>query len=241
MAQRVSRRAQTPPPDARLQCAANFVRPGAWFADVGCDHAYLSCYLCQRDAYAVGIASDLRQGPLCAARRTLQQAGLTDRVQTVLCDGLATLDKYDLTDICILGMGGETIAGILQRAPFTQNETIRLILQPMTQAARLRAFLLEHGYTIRDEALCRAATRIYAVICAEYTGVPAQYTQIELLLGKCNIDRFDGNDPLFTAYCRRHLRALIKQRNGREKAGLSNTATNDLYQALMHLGGTEHA
>ena len=222
-------------PDARLRAAAEFVRRGTFFADVGCDHAYLSCYLCSRDETARGIASDLRPGPLAAARRSLAAAGYSARVETVLCDGLAGLEGRGLRDICILGMSGETIAGILARAPFCRDEAVRLILQPMTQPDRLRAFLLAQGYTILQERLCRAQGRVYTVICAGYTGEVQQYTKAELLLGKYHIDRYDGTDALFSELLDRRLHALLLQRQGRAAAGLSNEETDGLLRELTAL------
>ena len=67
--------------DPRLERVADFVRPGALFADVGCDHGHLSVELMRRGAQR-GFACDIKEGPLQAAKRI----GLSD------CRGLQTMD-----------------------------------------------------------------------------------------------------------------------------------------------------
>ena len=60
--------------DPRLERVADFVRPGALFADVGCDHGHLSVELMRRGAQR-GFACDIKEGPLQAAKRNLEKAG----------------------------------------------------------------------------------------------------------------------------------------------------------------------
>ena len=67
---------------------------------------------------------------------------------------------------------GETIAAILEAAPWVQNEGIRLILQPMTRAEDLRRWLLSHGFTILEEHLIIVGRHLYPVLAAEYTAAP---------------------------------------------------------------------
>ena len=46
--------------DPRLERVADFVRPGALFADVGCDHGHLSVELMRRGAQR-GFACDIKE------------------------------------------------------------------------------------------------------------------------------------------------------------------------------------
>ena len=60
---------------SRLRTAADLCRRGVTVCDVGTDHALLACYLAQTGAKSV-IASDVREGPLSAARRTIAEQGV---------------------------------------------------------------------------------------------------------------------------------------------------------------------
>ncbi len=157
-------------PDARLRLAASFVREGAVFADIGTDHAYLPIYLLERGRIPRAIAADIGEGPLARARAHLAAVGMSDRVRTVLTDGLRGLDREGLTDIAICGMGGELIAAIIEEASFLRDPAIQLILQPMSRAAVLRRYLAENGFAIREERLARAAGRVYACLSVFYDG-----------------------------------------------------------------------
>lgn len=156
--------------DKRLGTAAALVRHGARVADIGTDHAYLPVYLVQTGVCPSAIASDIGKGPLEAARHTVTAAGLTDTISLRLGDGLAGIAPDEVDDIVIAGMGGETIAAILQAAPWVKNPTLRLILQPMTRAEDLRRFLLTNGFSVLQERLIQDSRHLYPVLAAVYTG-----------------------------------------------------------------------
>lgn len=158
--------------DKRLSAVAALVRQGSRLADIGTDHAYLPVHLVQAGVCPSAIASDIGAGPLDAARRTVTENGLTSEITLRLGNGLATVSAGEVEDIAIAGMGGETIAAILEAAPWVQNEGIRLILQPMTRAEDLRRWLLTHGFTVIEEHLITDGRHLYPVLAAEYTAAP---------------------------------------------------------------------
>lgn len=145
----------------RLGLLASWVPTGARLADVGTDHAYLPVWLAVHQRISSAIASDLRTGPLERAKETGRTYGAENRVSFRLCAGLDAIRPEECDVICIAGMGGETIAGILQAAPWTADGAHTLLLQPMTKAEELRQFLSEQGYVIRREALVRDRGTIY--------------------------------------------------------------------------------
>lgn len=136
----------------RLGLLAGWVRSGARIADVGTDHAYLPVWLSLHGRVASAIASDLREGPLARARETGRTFG-AENVDFRLCDGLDRIRPDEVDTIIIAGMGGENIAAILSKAPWTADGAHTLLLQPQTRAEDLRLFLSEHGYRITREAL----------------------------------------------------------------------------------------
>ena len=133
--------------DRRLAAAASFIREGAVIADVGTDHAYLPIALCLAGRISGGVVTDINKGPIERAMANIRAHQLDGRLAAIHTDGLRGAEKYSPTDITILGMGGELIAGIISRAEWTKDKSIRLCLQPMTHAEILRGYLAENGYT----------------------------------------------------------------------------------------------
>lgn len=169
--------------DNRLTAAYELCREGKIAADVGCDHAQLACRLASNKSASV-IASDVRQGPLDAAQRTVAQSGVHN-VKLLLSDGLDEVDFAD--DVIICGMGGELIADIAERCRF-KNEDTRFILQPMTKAEVMRKRLYAAGFDLLEERTAIDSGKTYSVMLWRYTGKPREIDEIEALCGK-NRDR----------------------------------------------------
>lgn len=154
-------------------------RRGRTAADVGCDHAQLACYLAQNISSFV-IASDVRDGPLDAARRTVAECGAAN-VKIVKSDGLAEIDFAD--DVIICGMGGELIAQIISGCRFLSEDT-RFILQPMTKDDFLRKWLYQNGFEIDREIVAAEKERRYVVMYVRYTGLCCEVDEYFALTGR---------------------------------------------------------
>lgn len=189
--------------DSRLKTAADLCRKGTTVADVGTDHALLACYLAQNGARSV-IASDVREGPLEAARRTVEQTGVTN-VRILLSDGLKAIDFAE--DVVICGMGGELIADIVEGCGFLTEDT-RFILQPMTKPDILRRRLYSAGFEIIEERTAYEGSRGYAVMLVRHTGKPCEIDEIFALTGKIT-------DPKFL---RLTAEKLLKNARGMDKS-----------------------
>ncbi|MCM1167983.1 MAG: class I SAM-dependent methyltransferase [Lachnospiraceae bacterium] len=189
--------------DNRLAAAAELCRNGKTAVDVGCDHAQLACRLAM-DKSALVIASDVRDGPLEAARRTVSECG-AENVRIVKSDGLAEIDFAD--DVIICGMGGELIARIIGGCRFLSGDT-RFILQPMTRADFLRKWLYGHGFELLEERTAYDGGRGYTVMLAAYTSVPREIDELFALTGKIT----DGN------FLRKIAEKLSKNADGMEKS-----------------------
>ena len=176
----------------RLRALADLVPQDARLADVGTDHAYLPVWLLLQGRISRAIAADLREGPLNRARETARQYQVEDKVSFRLCDGLSLVDREEVDVISIAGMGGETIAAILQAAPWAREKL--LLLQPMTSFPDLRLWLQQHAYAIQREWIVREGERLYTawVVTA---GAMEPLTPAELWAG-----RQDREDPLRAAY-----------------------------------------
>lgn len=148
---------------ARLKAVADWVPAGAAFADVGTDHAFLPVWLLLEGRIQSAVAADLRPGPLASARRTAEQYGVTERMSFRLCDGLTGVQPQEADVIAIAGMGGETIAAILEAAPWTRKAGKKLLLQPMTSLPELRTYLQQNGCQIQRERVVQEEKRLYTV------------------------------------------------------------------------------
>ena len=240
----------------RLLTAAAYVRPGHLTADVGTDHAYLPIWLCESGtltpvpvpdgapvmkgqpypASLCAIASDIHQGPVDRAALHVRMAGLADRILTVRTDGLHGLECFSPTDIIIFGMGGELIASILAEAPWTKDPAVRLILQPMTHAEKLRTFLLDNGFAVIGETLSAEESRIYQTICVEYR--PKEQPPADARRPACLLTGFaypDGQRSLHRELIRRMINTHTASRDARASAGLDTDEENRLLDDLAAL------
>ena len=181
----------------RLQAVAHQVPQGAVFADIGTDHAYLPTWLLLNGRIKSAIAADLREGPLNRARETAEHYGVADAVSFRLCNGLADLAPHEVDTVAIAGMGGETIAAILEAAPWTKEGTL-LLLQPMTSFSDLRLWLQQNGYSIKREIISKEGKRLYSCLVA-MGGVMEPLSPAELWVGKQNDDPLRGEFLSFMA------------------------------------------
>lgn len=179
-------RMNLPKLSARLLAAAELVRNNSYVADVGTDHAYLPIYLCLGGRARGAVASDINEGPVERAKANISAYGLEDKITVLHTDGLYKIDILFPDDVIICGMGGELIAEIISGAEWLKERHTRLILQPMTQADKLRGYLDREGYSIIEERLVKE-DKIYQIICAEYTGRSEGYSDVELIFGKKNL------------------------------------------------------
>ena len=199
----------------RLLAAADFVRPSSFIADVGSDHAYLPIYLCTLGKIRGAVASDINEGPVARAQINIASAHLQKKIIALHTDGLNGIESYEPNDIFICGMGGELIASIIGAAPWTKNKNIRLRLQPMTHAEKLRDFLNREGYTIIGEKIIKE-DKLYTIISAEYSGVTEEYSKVELIFGKYAPKK---PTPDFIEYAEYVKRVYETKKQGKASAG----------------------
>lgn len=152
----------------RLRAVAELVPEGAVLADIGTDHAYLPVWLLLKKKISRAIAADLREGPLSRAKTTAKEYDCRDKIQFRLCDGLTGLAPDDADTVVIAGMGGETIAAILEAATWTRDERYTLILQPMSAQSDLRHWLWTRGYDIRTEELIYEGNKLYNILLVKH-------------------------------------------------------------------------
>ena len=205
--------------DIRLRAAADMVPYGSRLADIGSDHAYLPIALCLENRIEYALASDINEGPVSAAVANIHKNGLDGRIVAVKADGLDKARDFHPDCITVLGMGGELIVSILDKADWLRDERITLVLQPMTHPEILAKYLAKNGFAVTDETIvCDGGRddRIYRIICAKYDGKQRDLTDGEALVGKLNVERGDG---VTVAYIEKNIRVLETRIAGRARAG----------------------
>lgn len=212
----------------RLCTASSYVRDGAVLADIGTDHAYLPIYLALAGKIKSAIASDINVGPIRKAEENITKKGLSNVISTKVANGLDGIEKYAPTDIAICGMGGELIAQILESSTYVKNKSIRLILQPMTSVRELREYLQSGYSTIAENIVCEDG-KIYQIICAEYDGQYHPMSNIELEIGRKNLENKGPNlhSLIFST--------IAKKQKKLEGLTLGGYDTGDVKKEIMEL------
>lgn len=176
----------------RLRMVADMIPAGAILADVGTDHAYLPAALMLEGKINGAIAADLRQGPLSRAKETVREYDLNGKIAFRLCDGLSGIRPEEVNAVSVAGMGGETIAMILEAALWTREQNTALVLQPMSSMDELRRWLQANGYMIVEERLAREGDTIYTALSVRAGEMPAM-TAAEYCAGKNTADPLRGD------------------------------------------------
>ncbi len=200
----------------RLLGAAEFVRQGAVFADVGTDHAYLPIFLLEEGKISRAVCSDINRGPLLNAENNAKERGLYEKIEFLLADGAYALDGKGVTDVAICGMGGELIADIIEKAPHLKNGELRLIVQPMTKHSHLRRYLASSGFKIVKEKYTVEGHRNYVTMLLEYCA-PYEISPLEAEIGFSPYDFCES--PERKAYVEERARALSKSVLGKRMGG----------------------
>lgn len=217
----------------RLEAAASFCRRGARIADVGTDHAYLPIYLYAAGKISGGVASDINEGPAERARVHIAHSEAKRAIEVLRTDGLNGIEAFAPDDIFILGMGGELIASIIDRAEWVKDKKYRLILQPMTHPEILREYLYKNGFSIVDEALVKEE-KIYHIICAEYSGEIYSPAQEELMFGKMNLER---GEELLCELLARTKEIYVKRVEGKAVAQADATDELEILKIIDRING----
>ena len=225
--------------DNRLNRIAELVSGNGIAVDVGTDHAYLAVELINSGKCSRVIASDVKEGPLDSARNTVEKNGIQAKVELVLSDGLENVSLDGVSDVVIAGMGGETIAAIIDAVKIDSIDkmNIRWVLQPMTKPEILRRKLYEHNMEITGEYVAEEGDKLYVIMTAEYSPFPRRLTEAESVCGF-----FADEDETAKKYRKREAERLEKVADSLEKSGRNSDAQHHraLAQKVINGIGVEY-
>jgi len=218
----------------RLKAVMDLVPECRVAADVATGDGRLAVALVQSGRARRAIASDRTAGPLAAASRRVLAAGVQAAVELRLGDGLEVLCPGEAEIIVIAGLGGETMAGILERGQDIVGDCRRLVLQPLKDPSRVRRWLRRRDMRIACEELVREAGRYYHVVAAEPGGpAPAWIRE----LGELN-DELGGwliahGHPLLPGLLDQKLGECRQVLGSLERAGITARRRWELRQARL--------
>ena len=215
--------------DTRLRKIEELIDDGRGVIDVGTDHGTIPVRLIRRGYPGRVLASDINACPLNAARRTAVQAGVAERIEFLLSDGLKLCPPEAVDTIVIAGMGGDLIVRILDEAEWCMNPRYRLVLQPMTRAEVLRYWLVYNDFEILKECAVEEGDTLYQILTARFGG-HTTLNDAELFCGKRTLAEDDG---LWLRSLKEQGRRLEKALRGME-SGASVNARAELYREILN-------
>ena len=203
--------------DPRLSRIAEMVGTCECCADIGSDHGRLGAFLLQSGQCRRVVLTDISAASLSKARKLIALMDLESRTDFCVGDGALAID-CPVDAAVIAGMGGETIAGILERAD-GRLDGARLILQPNVAAPQLRRRMNSCGWKIEREALVKDGRRIYLILSAVQGA--QSLDERECAVGPVLLRE---RPPLLGEYARFRLRVAGKALEGAARGGDEESA-----------------
>ena len=149
---------------ARLHAIAAMVTPGNTVCDIGCDRALVVIDLIGRGVVPRAIVMDINSAPLEGAREEIKGAGLEDRIDIRLSDGLTALGQGETYTVILTGMGGPLIQTILIAGAAKTDDLRELILGPQSDVPALRRSLRQRGFVTVAEDMVFEEDKFYPLI-----------------------------------------------------------------------------
>ena len=188
----------------RLKVIGDFINEEDKVIDIGCDHALLDIFLCEKYGNLKIIASDIHIGAIENAKTNIDKYEMNDRIDLRLGDGLTIINKDEIDTIIISGMGFLTIKDILSNEPKMENVK-KIVVQSNTDVVKLRKFVIKLGFKIVKEELVKDNDIIYTVI--EFNRGKEKYSYDEIYFGPIILK---NKNELFYEY---YSKKLLKYEN----------------------------
>ena len=207
----------------RIEKITSLLSGGESFADVGCDHGYVSQYVLDNKLYNKVYVTDISKPSLDKAINLLNE-NHGGKFTPILTDGLRNVPYCDT--VVIAGMGGEEIIKILQKSAY---KPVIAILQPMKNDEKLRKFLHQSGYGLDVDYMFYDDNKYYHLMRA-VLDLKDCYTEKEETYGRGNLS---GNED-FILYLEGKINETQKLL---EEKNLQQTSRKQLTQRLETLRG----
>lgn len=148
----------------RLEMVVSFVKPGESAADVGTDHGHVPVELVRRGIVKHAYAMDVRKGPLSKAEENIAAAGMKEKIETRLSDGVQKLSAGEAESVIIAGMGGELVIHIMENGRHVWETVEQWVLSPHSEIHKVREWLEINGFRIAKEDMVFEEGKFYTVL-----------------------------------------------------------------------------
>lgn len=184
----------------RLSAALDLLRPASVVFDVGADKGLLVSALLAQGKKAYG--GENKKGPFEGLQENLGREGR--RGLAFLQDGMVPLPK-DVDTVSILGMGGKTMRGILERGRAYFGQVRFFVVSPQSAFEEPIGYLLQNGYE-NDAGGYVFEKRYYPLLRFAKTDERKEYAPAELCFGPYPIRK---KDRLLLSHVERELGLLL--------------------------------
>lgn len=193
--------------------------PAGRLVDLGSDHATVPIEILKKKILPQVLVTDIREGPLSAARKRAARENISEGFQAVRADGLTGISLLREDILLISGMGGETLAGILERGRAELVHPSRIILSPQTREEVLRTAMQALELPISDEILLLDRDEVYLILVSDKGGPLLQMSPFDLYFGPRILEKIKGDRGLdrpgereaLDRYLAKRIRRLLKQ------------------------------
>jgi len=221
----------------RLETVVSLVEKTETAADIGTDHGHVPVELVRRGVTMRALAMDVRKGPLSRAKESIRAAGLEEKIETRLSDGMEKLMPGEAGAVIIAGMGGELMIRILEQGRHMWDTVDQWILSPHSEIQKVRKMLWENGFPIEKEEMVYEDGKYYTVLkTGKRRGCKTQNPPLEdkdFLYGDCLLR---DKTPVFMQFLKEEERKLCAlSENLKEQAKTSARAMESLKEAEQKL------
>lgn len=189
----------------RMQAVADLVTVGNKVVDIGTDHAYIPIYLIEKNLVPSVIAMDINEGPLKIAEEHIKEKNFQDKIEVRLSNGFEKLKAYEADTAVIAGMGGALVIRILDTYRDVTDSLKEIVLQPQSELAKVRRYLLKEGFEILEENMVVEDGKYYPMmrVRPENKNSIQMWNEAELEYGKMLLEK---KHPVLSQLLERELR-----------------------------------
>lgn len=217
-------------PSKRIKEIVKMIPKSRVIGDIACDHGYISIEAVKQGKTNKAIAADLRVDPLNSARKNIELAGLNDKIELRLSDGLKEFNKNEIDTVVLCGIGGELMIEILRDRI---SDFKYFLLSPQSKIENVREFLKDNNLRFLDEKIVWDLEKPYILMLLENdeTKDLENLSDLELKYGKCLIERKDENLRKYLEYEKKNLEKIMEKtenENLRALYSLNEKALNEI-------------